>query len=345
VLTGPDAATATMLASACVAIATGGLAVWFAVPRARWQARRGRRAIRAAVLLRALLPARVVRSRSGRLDIAAMLFSVTMAGTALGWALISSNWFADGTSAMLRTAFGQRPASGLPQWLIGTIGGVALYLAYEFAYWLDHWLKHRVPVLWEFHKVHHSAESLSMLTNYRVHPMDTILFYNLTSACTGVAAALLGFAFGGAIDPGELGLANFAIFVASNTLSHLQHSHLWISLPGRWGKWLLSPAHHQIHHSIAVRHYDRNFGSTTALFDRLFGTLHLPAATREPLTFGVTGIAYDAHGFRGAVLMPFADAARRIGTWARAGAPRPPRRGRNMADVAGGRAAGAPLSA
>lgn len=297
-----------MLASIVAALATGGLAIWFAAPRRRWRARR----VRGRVLLRALLPARVVRSRSGRLDIAAMLFSVTVAGSALGWALLSSSWFADGGSALLVALFGPRPATALPEWLTGTIAAAALYLAYEFAYWIDHWLSHKVPVLWEFHKVHHSAESLSMLTNYRVHPVDTILFYNIAAACTGLTAALLGFVLGRAVDPAALGLANLAIFAGSQTLSHLQHSHLWISLPGRWGKWLLSPAHHQIHHSIAVRHYDRNFGSTTALFDRMFGTLHMPTAAREPLTFGVTGLDYDPHGFRGAVLMPFVEAARRL---------------------------------
>jgi sterol desaturase/sphingolipid hydroxylase (fatty acid hydroxylase superfamily) len=299
----------TALAPIAITFFTAALAVWFAVPRARWRARR----VRLRVLLRALLPARVVRSRSGRLDIAAMLFSVTVASSALGWALLSSSWFAAAGSAFLTERFGHLAPTALPGWLTGTITAASLYLAYEFAYWLDHWLSHKVPVLWDFHKVHHTAESLSMLTNYRVHPVDTIVFYNIAAACTGLTAALLGFALGRPIDPAAVGIVSLAIFVGSQTLSHLQHSHLWISLPGRLGRWLLSPAHHQIHHSIAVRHYDRNFGSTIAIFDRMFGTLHLPTATREPMTFGVTGIDYDPHGFRGAVLMPFVDAARRIG--------------------------------
>jgi sterol desaturase/sphingolipid hydroxylase (fatty acid hydroxylase superfamily) len=310
-LTSSASSLPTLIAAIVAAVATGGLAIWFAVPRWRWRAGR----VRGRVLLRALLPTRVVRSRSGRLDIAAMLFSVTVAGSALGGALISSRWFADGGATLLAGSFAPRPATTLPEWLTGTIAAVTLYLAYEFAYWVDHWLCHRVPVLWEFHKVHHSAESLSMLTNYRVHPVDTILFYNIAAACTGLMAALLGFLFGRVVEPEALGIANLAIFAGSQTLSHLQHSHLWISLPGRWGKWLLSPAHHQIHHSIAVRHYDRNFGSTTALFDRMFGTLHLPTAARERLTFGVTGLEHDPHGFRGAVLMPFVDAGRRIVEW------------------------------
>ena len=36
-----------------------------------------------------------------------------------------------------------------------------LFLSYELGYWFNHWLSHKVPVLWEFHKVHHSATVLT----------------------------------------------------------------------------------------------------------------------------------------------------------------------------------------
>src|SRR5438094_778580 len=54
---------------------------------------------------------------------------------------------------------------------------VALFLALEFAYWFDHYLSHKVPLLWEFHRVHHSAEVLTPFTNSRVHPIDSLFFY------------------------------------------------------------------------------------------------------------------------------------------------------------------------
>jgi sterol desaturase/sphingolipid hydroxylase (fatty acid hydroxylase superfamily) len=296
---------------------TIGLAVYFAAPAHRWRSR----TVRPRVLARALLPRRILRSASGRLDVAAMLFSVLLAGTTLGWALLSSGFVAEAGGAFLARSLPAVPVAPVPAWIAAAITAVALYLAYELAYWIDHYLSHRVPILWEFHKVHHTAESLSVLTNYRVHPVDTIVFHNIAAVMTGVTAALLGYVFNRPAQAVAVSSSNLIVFVTSMSLSHLQHSHLWISLPGRWGKWVMSPAHHQIHHSIDVAHYDRNFGSTTALFDRLFGTLHMPSAKRQKLTFGVKGVGYDPHGFRGAVLMPFVDAGkhvvRRVHRWQR----------------------------
>jgi len=299
---------ATSFVVLAVGAATIGLAIYFAAPAHRWRSR----TVKPRVLVRALLPKRVVRSASGRLDIAALLFSVLLASTTMGWALFSSGYFAEAAGAFLARTLPPVPADALPAWICGAVTTIALYLAYEFAYWLDHYLSHRVPILWEFHKVHHTAESLSVLTNYRVHPIDTIVFYNIAALVTGMTAALLGYLFNRPADALIVSGSNMLVFLTSMSLSHLQHSHLWISLPGRWGRWVLSPAHHQIHHSIDVRHYDRNFGSTTAMFDRMFGTLHVPTAKRETLTFGVTGLGYNPHGFTGAVLMPFVDAGRQV---------------------------------
>ena len=53
---------------------------------------------------------------------------------------------------------------------------VTLFLAYELGYWLNHYVPHRVPFLWEFHKVHHSATVLTPLTNFRVHPVYMCIF-------------------------------------------------------------------------------------------------------------------------------------------------------------------------
>jgi sterol desaturase/sphingolipid hydroxylase (fatty acid hydroxylase superfamily) len=306
-----------------------GLTVRFAIPRGR------KRPVKAKVLARALLPTRLVRSASGRTDIGWFLFGVLFSGSALGWALYSADWFSGHAHTALIALFGARDPAPLPGWAGMAIMTVALYLAYEFAYWLDHYLSHRVPVLWAFHKVHHTAESLSPLTNYRVHPVDSIVFYNIAAAITGLTAAVVRFALGDTIHGLSIGGANLIVYLMTILFTHLQHSHIWISFPGRAGRWLLSPAHHQIHHSVDVIHHDRNFGSTLALFDRLFGTLHIPAAKREKLTFGVEGIGYPEHSARGTILMPFVDAAKHV--LSRFGPVRAFQRGRGNPIPAAGR--------
>jgi sterol desaturase/sphingolipid hydroxylase (fatty acid hydroxylase superfamily) len=70
-------------------------------------------------------------------------------------------------------------------------------------------------------------------------------------------------------------------------IAHLHHTHVWIPFTGFWGKVLISPAHHQIHHSTNPVHFNKNMGSVLAIWDWLFGTLHIPAKNRERLTFGL----------------------------------------------------------
>ncbi len=283
-----------------------GLTLRFAVPRGRT------RPVRARVLLRALLPRRIIASTSGRSDIAWFVFNTFFFTSTFGWAIWSGGWYASKLSIVFDKWFGPGPLFSVPAWVATLVMTSMLFVAYEFAYWLNHSLSHRVGWMWQFHKVHHTAESLTPLTNYRVHPIDTIIFYNMAAACGGLAMVVAMHLFGDA-TPGYFQYAlNTLTFFVSILFVHLQHTHLWISFSGRAGRWLLSPAHHQIHHSVHQHHHDRNFGSTLAIFDRLFGTLHLPTAQREKLRFGVDGIDYDPHSIHGATLLPFVDAARSL---------------------------------
>lgn len=277
-------------------------AIVFAIPRGR------RRPVKFRVLMRALFPKRMVKSASARIDMAWTLFSLVMSGGILGIALYSSTLFTAQLHAAIGGVFPSLVPSGTPEWVFALAMTGAMWLSYEFAYWLNHMLSHRVPLLWHFHKAHHTADSLSILTVFRVHPVDTIVFYNMVAFITGATAALITLIFGRAPDAGvQAGATIFMLFFTA-PLVHLQHSHLWISFTGRLGRWMLSPAHHQIHHSTDPAHFDRNFGNLFAFWDRVFGTLHVPARRRQRLTFGVDGLDYDPQTISGALWQPFADA-------------------------------------
>ena len=56
---------------------------------------------------------------------------------------------------------------------------IVVFLAFELGYWFHHYLSHRIPFMWEFHKVHHTAEVLTPVTIFRVHPLDTVVYYNI----------------------------------------------------------------------------------------------------------------------------------------------------------------------
>lgn len=229
------------------------------------------------VLWRALFPRRMVRSMSGRLDAIFFLLSLGGIGVLFGWAVVSAEW-------VRSLAPAHAPLMHLPPVVASLIATIALFVAYEFAYWFDHWLKHRFAPLWAFHKVHHDAESLSILTNFRVHPVDTAIFYNIVALVTGAVGALLDGAIGRDAGVLSIGATNVLVMAAAAGVTHIQHSHLWFGAGFRG--WLLGPAHHQIHHSADPAHHNRNFGSSLALWDRLFGTYYAPSARRPALRFG-----------------------------------------------------------
>lgn len=263
-----------------------------------------RRPIRAAVLMRALFPRRLVRTASGRADLILFVGGIMLAGVAIGWALIAA---AD-VRALVGTWLPPVSRPLVTGWAASALVTVMLFLAYELAYWFDHWLMHRVPFLWQFHKVHHQAESLSLVTNGRVHPVDTIIFYNIAAVIMGATAALAERIVG---DVGALAIGgtNALIMLSAVAITHLQHSHLWLRFGPRGSRWLLGPAHHQIHHSAAPAHFDRNFGNTLTLFDRLFGTFFLPPAQRGAMRFGVDDGERAPHSIRAMLVTPFVAAA------------------------------------
>ncbi|MGB5926529.1 MAG: sterol desaturase family protein, partial [Cyclobacteriaceae bacterium] len=46
----------------------------------------------------------------------------------------------------------------------------------DFIQWWTHRLLHRVPALWEFHKVHHSVEQMGFAAHLRFHWMETVVY-------------------------------------------------------------------------------------------------------------------------------------------------------------------------
>jgi sterol desaturase/sphingolipid hydroxylase (fatty acid hydroxylase superfamily) len=273
--------------------------------------KRGRK-LRARTLWRALFPKRIVASPSNYADIGYMLFNVFVFGIVFGWAVLTYQAVSNGIIAILVGLFGQPAPSMLPPLASRAVVTVMLFLAYELGYWFNHWLSHRVPLLWEFHKVHHSAEVLTPFTNFRVHPIYAWVFANILALSTAVANGFANYLFGETTYQYALSDSNIILVVFIHIYVHLQHSHVWISFTGLLGRLFVSPAHHQIHHSKNPAHFNRNYGSCLALWDWMFGTLYVPGKQREKLAFGVEPDEYPAHTITGEFIAPVIRAWRHI---------------------------------
>lgn len=266
------------------------------------------RPMRLRPILRVVLPRRLWRGASVKADAGFFLLNNFATGALIGWALFSFVAVQGAAQSALNAALGpvHPHMAAFPAAMLQTL---AMFLAYEFAYWFDHWLKHEVPLLWEFHRVHHEAETLTPATVFRVHPVDSLVFYNIAVLVMALTNTLVGRVTGlpghGLTIGGSNALALAAIFL----VGHLQHSHMWIAFTGRLGRVILSPAHHQIHHSCNPAHYGKNLGSALAIFDALFGTLLVPEKRRQDLRFGVDPGTHAPHTVTGGLIAPFSRAA------------------------------------
>ena len=144
----------------------------------------------------------------------------------------------------LRGQFGPLPSATSTHWLYISIMSLTLYVAYEFAYWLNHFISHKFRFLWEFHKLHHAATVLTPFTLWRVHVMDTIIFTNMVAATVGIAQGLIAYLLGQDIASTALVAANILVYVFLGLYGHLQHSQIWIPFTGKIGHIFFSPAHH-----------------------------------------------------------------------------------------------------
>lgn len=233
------------------------------------------RLARLRAFVRAGFAARVWAHPSSRLDYRLFLFTSLFYATGVVELVVTSqaveHWVASGLAGLFGPTTPAPPALALVAALT-----VCDFLVFELAYWFAHWLLHRVPALWAFHALHHSAEVLTPFTEWRQHPVELFLIPAINAVMLGAFWGLTHHLFGPDAQPVSLIGFNVVQLVAVFTLLHLRHTHLWITVPGHWAKLVQTPAHHQIHHSADPRHFDRNLGLFLSLWDWVFGTLWIP---------------------------------------------------------------------
>ena len=222
----------------------------------------------------------------------------------VGALVISSNSVAFGVHAAMSQLFGAFEGIDLGSFSKKIISTLILFLAYEIGYYVDHYLKHRVSVLWELHKLHHTADVLTPLTNFRNHPIDNLVFGYMLAFFIGGASGVLDWVFAQKTAIFSIDGKNLIFIFFLWTIGHLQHSEFWIPFRGLWGCLILSPAHHQIHHSRDPAHFNRNLGSVLAVWDWLFGTLEIPPERNPKLVFGAEQDGANPHSLYGILVTP-----------------------------------------
>lgn len=149
-----------------------------------------------------------------------------------------------------------------------------LFFVRDFIQWWTHRLLHRVPALWEYHKVHHSVKEMGFAAHLRYHWMETLVYRTIEY----LPLAMIGF-----------GIDDF-FFVHMFTLAigHWNHANINVNI-GPFKYIFNHPNMHMWHHAHDLpkeKSYGVNFGISLSLWDYLFGTAHIPHSGRSiPIGF------------------------------------------------------------
>ena len=172
---------------------------------------------------------------------------------------------------------------------------ITLTIVNDFFSYFIHYLMHKIPFLWEFHKTHHSATTLNPLTQYRIHPIELIINNIRNILVFGFITGVFDYLSHHQIDKIMFLGVNVFTFLFFFFGANLRHSHVKLKYPKVIEYIFISPFQHQIHHSTKKIHFNKNMGSKFAIWDYLFGTLVLSESTSR-LNFGIPkeDLKYDS---------------------------------------------------
>jgi sterol desaturase/sphingolipid hydroxylase (fatty acid hydroxylase superfamily) len=155
---------------------------------------------------------------------------------------------------------------------------VIFFIVLDFVQWVTHVALHRFPVLWQFHKVHHSVEQMGFAAHLRYHWMENILYKPLKT---------FGVMILGGFEPSQAFIVHFVAIA----IGHLNHANIKLT----WGplKYIFNnPLMHIWHHAHDLpreRRYGVNFGISLSIWDYLWKTNYIPYEGRD-IKLGFPGV-------------------------------------------------------
>lgn len=144
------------------------------------------------------------------------------------------------------------------------------FLLFDALVYWTHRFYHEIPILWNFHAIHHSTEHLDWASGFRAHPLDGTI---LAPAFFFLIAAGFSFELTGALAVAQLILG---LFLHANVRWKLRWLH----------RLIITPEFHHWHHTNERDAIWSNYSTFLPLWDQLFGTYFMPK-NRRPQSYGV----------------------------------------------------------
>jgi len=151
---------------------------------------------------------------------------------------------------------------------------VLTVLVLDLAMYVWHRLNHTIPLLWRFHRVHHTDLNVDISSAARFH-------FGEVAGSTIITYTVMLF-LGATIV--EVRLFQVALFL----MAQFEHSNIKLHPKLEESLWLflVPPAMHRIHHSDVKSQTDSNYGTIFSFWDRMFGTF-VKDVDQDKIVFGL----------------------------------------------------------
>lgn len=146
-------------------------------------------------------------------------------------------------------------------------------LIMDFSTYWRHRFTHKY--MWPYHAFHHSAEEITWITSFRLHPIEVLVAIIFDTSVLYV----LGFS-------GD-GIAFSMIFMM--LYNYFTHTNLDFSFEKPLCYILASPRFHRWHHATDKEAHNKNFCGAFSCLDLIFGTYYFPD-NRTPAGYGLTPV-------------------------------------------------------
>ena len=143
-------------------------------------------------------------------------------------------------------------------------------------YW-QHVASHHVPLIWRFHKVHHTDRDIDVTTGFRFHPFEILFSMGYKMLCVWLLGAPV--------------LAVLIFEILLNACAMFNHSNTYLpdGADRMLRRFLVTPDMHRVHHSVEVSETNSNYGFALSCWDRWFGSyVNQPRAGHDEMTVGLS---------------------------------------------------------
>ncbi|PHQ72004.1 MAG: hypothetical protein COB93_01755 [Sneathiella sp.] len=152
---------------------------------------------------------------------------------------------------------------------------LAVILQDMVIYW-QHVVFHKIPLLWQLHKMHHADVDYDVSTGARFHPVEIFL--------SMLVKLVVVFALG----PPVVAVIIFEILLSSIAMFNHANAGLPKAIDRVVRLFMVTPDMHRVHHSVIRAEHNNNFGFNLPWWDYMFRTYTAePSEGHDGMTIGL----------------------------------------------------------